>query len=352
MATVGEEYVTIPDLAKQLDPKNEGIAPAINLLAESNPILEDMPVIECNMTAAHRVTHTVKLPESYWRAINMGTPVSKSEHAQKDEPVGQLVGRAQVDRTLIELNNNSRAWLMARERDQVESMNQQMAAAILYGNKTDFPDAFAGLADRYSTTDPNEFGLPANVILGDGTSGSSGLTSAYLMHWGPQTVHGIYPKGLPTGIRREAEENTTLYDRDGNEFKGFKSRWEWTIGLAVEDPRYIVRIGNIDVDDVENMVSNGASASAQQKLIRLMLKAHKMIPHASIGNAVWYVPKNVGLMLDIIAMEKGNVNLTTKTFEGGSGEVRDGGSKRTVTMFYGTPVKYLDAFRYDEMLIV
>lgn len=348
---IGEEYVTIPDLAKQLDPKNEGIAPAINLLEQSNPILEDMPVSVCNMIAAHRITHTIKLPESYWRAINMGTDVSKSEHAQMDEPVAQLVGRAQVDRTLIELNNNSKAWLLAREREQVESMNQKMAGAFVYGNKADEPDAFVGLAPRYSTMDPNKFGMASNVIDGGGTTSAAGLTSVYLVHWGPQTVHGIIPPDIPSGIRREAEINATLYDRDGREFKGFKSRWEWNIGLAVEDPRYIVRIANIDVGAVETMVNDGAATSAQQKLIRLMLKAHKMIPHASIGKPVWYVPRNVGLMLDIMAMEKANVNLTVETVEGGSGQVVDGGPKRTVTKFYGTPVKYLDAFREDEMLV-
>lgn len=351
MATIGEEYVTIPDLAKQMDPKNEGIAPSVMLLEQSNPIIGDMPVSEGNMTAAHRVFHTTKLPESYWRAINMGTDVSKSEHRQKDEPMGQLVGRAQVDRTLIELNNNSASWLLSREREQIESMNQQMASTLLYGNKEDNEDAFLGLAARYSTMDPGDFGLPSNVIDAGGTSGASGLTSAYLVHWGPETVHGIYPKGLPSGIRREAQENADLYDRDGREFKGFKSRWEWTIGLAVEDPRYIVRIANIDVDGVEDMVNNGASVSSQQVLIRKMLQAHKLIPHAAIGRPVWYVPRNVGLMLDIIAMEKGNVNLTVDTFEGGAGQGMDGGPKRTVTKFYGTPVKYLDAFRYDEMLV-
>ena len=63
MATIGEEYVTIVDLAKQLDTKGEGIAPSVMLLAQSNPILDDMPVSECNMTAAHRVFHTTKLPK-------------------------------------------------------------------------------------------------------------------------------------------------------------------------------------------------------------------------------------------------------------------------------------------------
>lgn len=348
---IGEEYVTIPDLAKKLDPKNEGVAPAIMLLEQSNPILEDMPVSEANMTAAHRVTHTVKLPESYWRAINMGTKVSKSEHRQMDEPVGQLVGRAQVDRTLIELNGNSKSWLLAREREQIESMNQQMASTLLYGNKTDEPDSFAGLAFRYSTMDKNEFGMASNVLNAGGTSSSAGLTSAYLVHWGPQTIHGIYPKGLPTGIRREAQENADLLDRNGDEFKGFKSRWEWTIGLAVEDPRYVVRLANIDVGAVEDMVENGAALSAQQKLIRKMLQAHKLIPHGSIGKPVWYVPRNVGLMLDIMAMEKANVNLTVQTVEGGAGSVADNGPKRTVTTFYGVPVKYLDAFREDEMLV-
>ena len=351
MATIGEEYVTIVDLAKQLDTKGEGIAPSVMLLAQSNPILDDMPVSECNMTAAHRVFHTTKLPKSYWRAINQGTDVSKSEHEQKDEPTGQLVGRAQVDRTAIELNGNSKAWLLAREREQIESMNQEMARVLLYGNKADDPNAFVGLAPRYSTMDPGDFGLPSNVIDAGGTASSDGLTSAYLVHWGPQTVHGIYPKGLPTGIRRDAEENADLIDRDGREFKGFKSRWEWTIGLAVEDPRYIVRVANIDVAGVESMVNDGAAASAQQKLLRVMLKAHKLIPSGAIGRPVWYVPRNVGLMMDIIAMEKSNVNLTVQTVEGGSGSVQDGGPKRTVTTFYGTPVKYLDAFREDEALV-
>lgn len=339
MPTIGENILTLPDLGKRLQSSgNEQIAAIIEILNQTNPFLDDMPVMECNNGTSHRTTLRSKLPETFWRSFNQGVGVSKSETRQIDEKTGQLGVWSQVDRDLAELNGNKQSFMLSEESAFLEAMNQDMAKNLLYGSIVDNDAAFTGLAPRYSSLN-SEFDTAKNVIDAGGTGSAN--TSVWLVYWGDKTVHGIYPKGLPAGLKRDHYPNSTLKDRDGLEFIGHKTLYTWNLGLAVRDYRSVVRIANIDTSDLDDLIDNGAATAASQKLVRLMLKAHSLIPSSKMGRPVWYMGKTVKLMLDIMAAEKANVNLTVQTFEGDP-----------VTNFYGIPVKQVDAITNDELRVV
>lgn len=350
MATVGDKgNLTYADLAKTLDPKGEGIAQVIDMLSETNAFVEDMPVVQCNMTMAHRITQTAKLPESFWRSINKGVAVSKGETKQIDETTGQLAARAQVDRTLAAINGNTQAWMLQQESLHVESMNQEMERTVIYGNMAESDAKFTGLAPRYSSLNKSKYDT-ANFVIDCGGRGATN-TSAWLVHWDDTTAHGIYPKGIPLGLTREHKKDVDLLDDEGNEYPGHKSYYEWTLGLAVPDYRYVVRFANIDTAELDDMIENGAVTPQQQRIMRKLLQGFNMIPNARKGKPVLYASRSLALMLDIIAMEKSNVNLTTTTIEGGPGGTPQEGPKRTVTTFRGVPVRLVDAIRSDEMAV-
>ncbi len=72
-----------------------------------------------------------------------------------------------------------------------------------------------------------------------------------------------------------------------------------------------------------------------------MIKAHNMIPNIRLGRPAWYMNRNVKMLLDLMAAEKANVNLTMANFGGES-----------VTSFKGVPVRLADAIRNDEAAIL
>ncbi|WP_337238094.1 major capsid protein, partial [Salmonella enterica] len=90
--------------------------------------------------------------------------------------------------------------------------------------------------------------------------------SIWLVVWGENTVHGIFPKGQKAGIQMEDKGQVTLKDVNGGKYEGYRTHYKWDNGLALRDWRYVVRIANIDV-------SNLSEPSSAANIAKLMVKA-------------------------------------------------------------------------------
>lgn len=334
MPIVGMECLTLQDLAKRMGP-NDQIAKIIEILEQQNEILKDAMWLEANNITTHRTTIRAGLPEAYWRLLNRGVPRSKSRTVQIDDSIGMLEAWSVVDRKLAELNGMRATFMLSEQRAFLESMNQTIAETMFYGNLKANKAAFTGLAPRYSTLDPAKAESANNIVDAGGTGNN--LTSAWLVIWGDATAHMIYPKGLPSGLQREDMGKTTITDADNNEYIGYKTNYSWNAGMVVRDWRYVARVANIATTDLDDLVDNGAAAAPAQKLVRCMIKTHNIIPNIRLGRAVWYMNRTVKTMLDLMAAEKSNVNLTIKTFEG-----------EEVTSFKGIPIRQCDAILDTE----
>ncbi len=84
MATIGPVALTLADWAKRIDDDGK-IAEIINLLSQTNEILDDMLWVEGNLPTGHKTTIRTGLPSAYWRLLNMGVPRGKSTTAQITE---------------------------------------------------------------------------------------------------------------------------------------------------------------------------------------------------------------------------------------------------------------------------
>lgn len=69
--------LTYADWAKRVD-DNGRIAAIIELLSQTNEILEDMLVVEGNLPTGHKTTVRTGLPQATWRLLNSGVPNAKS----------------------------------------------------------------------------------------------------------------------------------------------------------------------------------------------------------------------------------------------------------------------------------
>src|SRR5262245_58255461 len=183
MATLASTALTFIDWAKRQE--DEKIAVIIELLSQTNEILEDMMVVEGNLPTGHRTTVRTGLPQATWRRINEGVPTAKSTTAQITDAVGDLEVYSVIDKKLADLNGNTAEFRLSEDKSFLEGMSQQVAATLFYGNQYVNPERFTGFAPRYSTVTAASAATAANVLDAGGTGSPN--TSLRITAGGPYT---------------------------------------------------------------------------------------------------------------------------------------------------------------------
>lgn len=337
--------VTLLDFAKSLDPDGN-IARVIELLSQSNEMLTDMQWIEGNLPTGHRSTIRTGLPTPIWRQLYQGVPPSKSTRAQVDDACGMLEARSEVDKDLALLNNDVGAFRLSEAQAFLEAMNQQMAETLVYGNSAANPERFTGLAARYSSLSA---GNGANIIDGGGTGSDN--TSVWLVVWGPNTVHGIYPKGSSAGLLQQDLGEIDAFDASNARYRALAERFQWKGGLALRDWRYVVRVANIDVSDIVGQTGTQASTAATV-VMKLMIKAIARIPFMGMGTPVFYTGRTVKEMLAIAALDKSQNALTIDAAVQQFGNVTPGFTGNGTMRFLGIPMRTSDRILETEARVV
>lgn len=332
MAVLATTHPTLLDLAKLKDPNGQ-IATVIEILNETNEILDDMVWQEGNLETGHRSTVRTGLPAPTWRKLYGGVQPSKGHTAQITDTTGMLEAYAEVDKALADLNGNTASFRLIEDRAHIEGINQEIADTLFYGNEGSEPEAFTGFSPRFnSLSAPN-----AENIIDAGGTGTDNL-SIWLVVWGPTSVHGIIPKGSTAGMQVTDKGPVTIENVDGagGRMEGYRTHYRFDAGLTVRDWRYVVRIANVDKSLLIKDATTGADISD------LMVQAIELVPNISAGRAVFYVPRRIRSML-----RRQQINATknsTLTVESMSG--------KKVLAFDGIPVKRVDALSSDEARVV
>ncbi len=345
MATLGANALTLTDWAKTQDPNGQP-ARIVELLSQTNEILDDMLWIEGNLPTGTRTTVRTGLASASWRLFNQGVQVSKNTNAQIEEAAGMLQSWGEVDEDLANLNGNAASFRMSENAGHLEAMNQEMAQTVFYGNQGVAPEEFTGLAPRYSA-------LGQNCISGGG-SGSDN-TSIWLVGWGALTVHGIYPKGSAAGLQHIDHGKKvieTVNGVGGSRWVAYQDQWKWHCGLAVRDWRYVVRGCNIDV-------SNLTSESSAANLTKLMIKMMARIPSLKGGStASGYVGVRPAFYMNRTVMQMLDIQRYNVMSGSGTGQQNLGGSITWDTIdgkwtpsFRGIPIRTADAILETEATI-
>jgi hypothetical protein len=332
MATLGAYVLTLADFAKRLGPDDK-VADIIEMLSQTNEVLQDMLWKEGNLPTGHRTTIRTGLPTVAWRLLNQGVQPSKSTTAQVDEQCGILEAWCEIDKDLAELNGNTAAFRLSEAMAFIEAMNQEMASTLFYGNASVSPEEFTGLAIRYSATSAAS---GQNIVLGGGAGSDN--SSIYLVVWGENTVHGIYPKGSKAGLSHFDHGLVTVETSTGiggTRLRAYQDQFQWKCGVALKDWRYVVRIPNIDIS---NLVAKSSAAD----LFDLMIKAIHRIPSLKMGKPVFYMNRSCFQMLDI----QGRDDVVT-----GGGLKFENVAGMMQYSFRGIPVRICDALLENEAVV-
>jgi hypothetical protein len=328
MSTLATTHPTLLDVTKRLDPQGK-VDTISEILSQTNEVLDDMVWLEGNLPTGHRTTIRTGLPTPTWRKLYGGVQPTKSTTAQITDACGMLEAYAEVDKALADLNGNTAAFRLSEDRAHIEGMNQEMGSTLFYGNEGTEPEAFTGFAPRFNSLSAAN---GENIINGGG-SGSDN-NSIYLVVWGPNTVHGIYPKGSMGGLNMTDKGQVTVENVDGagGRMEAYRTHYRWDCGLTVRDWRYVVRVANVDLSELTKNASSGAD------LIDLMTQAVERIPTLSMGRPAFYVSRSIRSFLRRQIMNK--VAGSTLTMEQVSG--------KHVTMFDGIPVRRVDSLAGNE----
>tara|TARA_S200002703_G_scaffold155473_1_gene159665 strand:- start:1356 stop:2354 length:999 start_codon:yes stop_codon:yes gene_type:complete len=331
MAVLGTSNPTLADLAKVTDPDGS-IADVVEILNATNEILMDMTFLEGNLTTGHRTSIRSGLPTPTWRKLYGGVQPTKSRAVQVTDNTGMMEDYSEVDKALVEMAGNPAGFRLQEDRPHIEGMNQEFASTLFYGDESTAPEEFTGLAARYNSLSAEN---GDNIINGAG-SGSDNA-SIWLICWGPNTCHGIIPKGSKAGIQQRDLGEVTLENADGNNgrMQAYRTHYRWDVGLSVRDWRYAVRIANIDRSLLTADISTGAD------LNDLMHQAWTELPNTSAGRCAWYMDKQV---MSFLRRQTSNaVQNSTLSVDMVGGTMQ--------TSWGGLPIRRCDALRTNEATV-
>lgn len=335
MAVIGETYLNIADKIKRQTPDGERIATIIELLSDTNEIMSDMITMEGNTQTGHRTTMRSGLPSVTFRKLYGYTQPSKSTTVQVDETCALMEGFSIVDEDLAELSGDAASLRLSEDTAFFEAMNQEFAEKLFYGNTDTDPEQFLGLSPRFGDLSADT----GSQIVDAGGTGSDN-TSIWLIKWGENYIHGIYPKGTSAGLMHNDMGKQTETDANGGKRVVYQTQYKWKTGLALRDYRHIVRIANIDVSDLAT-IGTGSDSSAD--LINLMIDAlEDKLQNRTGGQLVFYCNRKIFTALTKKAVAKENVNLTYENF-GGEGPI---------LAFQGVPIRRCDAILNTEARVV
>lgn len=298
MATLSTIHPTLMDVAKRLDPDGK-IDQIVEILSETNDVLTDMVWTEGNLPTGHRSTIRSGLPVPTWRKLYGGVQPTKSRTVQVTDTCGMLEAYAEVDKALADLNGNTTAFRLSEDRAHIEGMNIEFASSLFYASEAATPEEITGFAPRFSS---KAAGVPSgdNIVLqGNATPDAADNASIWLIGWGENTCHGIYPKGSVGGLQHNDKGQVTIENVDGQQgrMEAYRSHYRWDLGLTVRDWRYVVRI-QYNSEDLTGNITGGPD------LIDLMTQALELPPSLSSAKFSFYMNRRARSFLRRQMVEK------------------------------------------------
>lgn len=328
---------TLYDVARQAGPDGKPMKIA-NVLSQTNDLLLDMPFYPTNQTMSMVATLQTGEPTGSFRALNEGVAAEKPSTEQISDGCAMLEAWSNIDCALADMSGNKAKYLENKDKAFINGMGKTMHLNTIYGSLATSSKAFDGLATRYNSTST---GRGKNqIIKAGGASGDN--TSIYLIQWGEDKIHGIYPKDTVGGLNYDFKGKQTIQPTAGAFMDVYQGHYAWYTGLHVADYRSVVRVANIDVSD---LLTAGDASDTSANILKHMSIALDTLPDTT-GNVAFYCNNTVLSMLRVKLMNKSNTLLTVEDWQ------RDSILRRGMMKFMGFPVRRVDQIINAEAAVV
>ena len=291
---------TLADLAKfgKIGEK-DNLDTIAELLAKNNAILQDCPLVEANGSTEHISSYEISMPKAYVAEFNRGVPASHATIGQRRESLCMFAARSSVDVRLYKMQGeNASRWRFFQDKRFVRSMNDAVCEMMFYGESGKNNRHFDGFATRYNTLDSKKSQNARQVFsMGGKTGAKAGLSSIYAVAWGDSTCHGVYPKGGSGTLDYTDYGVEVTFDKDNNPYHVMTTEYELTLGLAVPDFRSVVRICNIDIDQILQGNNLGTGLLTKDGATNILIEVNSALrnldPTHNSSKIVLYANKDV-----------------------------------------------------------
>lgn len=332
MATIGTRNLTLADVAKRKDPTGK-ISKIVELLNETNEMVGDMVVKEANDGTNHKTTVRTGIPAGTWRKLYGGVQSTKSSTSQVIDSCGMLEALPKIDADIVDKSQDPNGTLLSEHMAHLEGLTQDVSQTFWYGDTAVYPERFMGLNpryDRYQGATISNQRSDYNVIHNGGSGADN--TSIWLVTWGDNACHGLYPQGSTAGLSSNNLGKLLTPADPGygtGDFMAYVTHYKWDIGLTVRDWRSVGRICNIDVSTLE-----GGTRALLDDMVVLSERIK------GPGRKVWYMHERIRTQLRLEILATTNVNLVFDNVEG-----------KKVMMFDGVPIHISDQILLAESLV-
>lgn len=292
MPTLTTGY-SLVEQAKRIDPdgKLSTIVEALNV--DGGEILAEAPWLPSNDIWTNKTLRRGTLPTGTWRKLGGGVATEVSRTTPILDVIGMLETYSEVDKAYIDTMPSGAVARMNEAKAFIEGLGQTLISTIIYGNANADPDQLHGLAPRLNAYDGKY------VING----GASGGTSIFVVTWGDQTAHLVYPKNDTStlGIQHTDLGEVTITTATSavpstSQYQGYRDHFQVKCGLVVRHPRAIGRVANIavsgstnlfDEDDLITLLNNMVIRPSTRIYMNQTLKTQAEIALKDKANVLW-----------------------------------------------------------------
>ena len=261
----------------------------IETLKETNEVLLDAPVAEANERTSNRTVQRSALPTLSHRVYNQGVKNSASQTKTVNDVICEVAGYSEVDVKLIRESANPEEFLNSEITSFIEAMGQTQAEDIFYGSHKASVDNMDGFAIRRT-------GIDGKLCVNMGGSDATHNTSVYIVKWGMDKAHLIYPKGAAgLGCERKDMGECTSEMSDGKKMQVYRNYFSASYGLTLRNEKALVRLANINT-----------STASGDDIVKAILKAYHQLAVGD-GTIAVYANADVLALIDAATVDKSNV---------------------------------------------
>lgn len=341
-------YSTLTDIVQNYSSSDAGamfVMPK-RILDRMTPLVKMLPMKASNNILSNIATRTDSLPVASTRRFNEGILATASKNAPINDPIAMFEDYSEQDFSLWGLQNNPNAWRADQDMNHVEGLFQLMESNLWYGSLANNPGGFNGLATRFNNLEsyPNgDQSWQPNVWNGGATSGN--VTSAWIIDFGDDSIHGIYPPNTPAGLKVEDLGRVTKERPSGTGAVGANYMYEvlrthllWYMGIQVPDERCVQRICNI----------NPTALSTANFDENIFIEALNWLPRAGMASpsTCIFVNRALKTQIDIRAVSQ-KINTYFTPPADGTMDVWG----RPVTRFMGFPIYVAEKILSTETVL-
>jgi len=299
--------------AKRIDPSGNLARIAEVLNRSTGNMLGDAPHVASNDVWTNKTTRRASLPTGSRRKLNARVAASVSRTTEIMDVIETIEDYCDVDAALVDSMPSPGMFRSMISDAFIEGLGQTIASDIIYADSNADPDAMHGLAARLNTLD-------GRFCIGQSGTGSD-VTSVYIVDWGLDKAHFIYPKNMsPTLGVQHTDKGQVTSETTSGLIEVYRDHFVVRCGLVVRNPRAIARLANVETAGTSNLFD-------EDNLITLLNNMSK-----GPGRTI-YVNETVLTQMQIKAKDKSNIYYTP----GGNAL-----SGEPPLYFQGVPIRQVD----------